>query len=212
MAPAGATTPGQPAAVLGTIRLVRVASDAKSAFFVREFPKQGDQPLPESKEEELYKTTMNLSQDVVKALLELQGRSGSAPTTSPQKPLVPVASGVWQDVEVTTKVGNTVHIGRKDEQRFGDSDQFLDSLNVDTYVTKAGRKGLIVRQVEAELGASYGVVAGDVLLEVNGQKVESKAQAYSIGKSQYKQGVRTFVTKWLSNGQEVERVYQARDK
>ncbi|MBL8750511.1 MAG: hypothetical protein JNK78_15210, partial [Planctomycetes bacterium] len=105
MSPAAAVAqPGQPAPVLGTIRLVRVAEDAQSAFFVREFPKQGDAPPPEPKEEQLFKTSMNLPQDVLKALHALQGRSGPVPTASAQRPLAVNPNGVWQDVEVTTKV------------------------------------------------------------------------------------------------------------
>ena len=33
-----------------------------------------------------------------------------------------------------------------------------------------------------------------------------------VVKKAYKRGVRTFTTKWLSNGQEIERVYQAPDR
>jgi hypothetical protein len=47
---------------------------------------------------------------------------------------------------------------------------------------------------------------------VNGRSVTSKGQAVNMVKKAYKRGVRTFTTKWLSNGQEVERVYQAPNK
>lgn len=212
MKPATASDGQSPPPVFGTIRLVRIAPDAQSAWFVREFPVQEGQTPPERKEEELIKTSMGLPQDVLHALLALQGRNGRTTSTATTTSAATAGPVQWQDVEQTTKINGVVNIGREDEKRFGDSDEFFESLNVDTYVTKAGRKGLIVRQVDPKLAANYGVIPGDVLLEVNGQKVDGKAQAYSIGKSQYKQGVRTFVTTWLSNGQEVERVFQARDK
>ncbi|MGK0354192.1 MAG: hypothetical protein ACJAYX_004894, partial [Planctomycetota bacterium] len=40
----------------------------------------------------------------------------------------------------------------------------------------------------------------------------SKAQAVNMVKKAYKRGVRSYSTKWLSNGQEVTRVYMAPNK
>ena len=57
-----------------------------------------------------------------------------------------------------------------------------------------------------------GVQTGDVLLKINGRKISSKAQATNMVKKDYQRGVRTFATEWLSNGQVVERVYQAPDR
>jgi hypothetical protein len=146
---------------------------------------------------------------VLQELRRLQGEAVRADTPAAAAQATAVS---WLDVQETTLVGKVRHVGRNDEKRFRDSDDFLEQLNVDTYVSKSGRRGLIVRSVDSQLASSFGVAAGDVLLEVNGQKVESKAQAFSLGKAQYKRGVRTFVTKWLSGGQEVERIYQAPDK
>ena len=53
---------------------------------------------------------------------------------------------------------------------------------------------------------------GEVLIEINSRKVESKAQAVSLVKADYNRGVRTFTTKWWANGQVVDRTYQAPDK
>ncbi len=195
------------------IRLVRVAADAQSAFFVRELPppKEGE-PAPEPQEEELLKTTMNLSQDVLQELRRLQGREGermggaSGPVAARADP--------WREVEETTRFGNQFHIGRKDERRFRENaDEFFNNVYGDTYVSsKSDLRGLSVRSVQPELATRFGVATGDVLLEINSRKVESKAQAISQVKKDYNRGVRTFTTKWLSNGQVVERVYQAPDQ
>jgi len=199
---------------VGTIRLVRVADDAQSAYFVRELPpKEGEAPV-EPKEERLIKTSMGLSQDVLEALLSLQGRDPKAVTT-PVTPAVSVnlAGAGWIDSEETMRVGNRFNIGRQDERAFSeDTDRFLSQLNVDTYVGKQTKTtGLIVRGVDPQL-AKFGVQVGDVLLEVNGRKVESKGAAVSLVKGDYKRGVRTFQSKWLVNGQVVDRVYSARDR
>lgn len=203
--------PGKGPAVLGTIRLVRVAPDAQSAVFAREVPASEPGKPPTTREDVLWKAEMNLSQEMLAELRRLQGKSDT-PARDPAAAQVPTAAQPWVDVEETTLVGRVRHIGRKDQKRFADSDEWMEQVNFDTYISSRGRRGLIVRSVDSKLAASFGVAAGDVLIEVNGQKVESKAQAVSVGKAQYKRGVRTFVTKWLSNGQEVERTYQAPEK
>lgn len=196
---------------LARIRLVRVSEDAQSAFFVRELPPpKAGEPAPEQKEEELIKTAADLSQDILKELRILQGRTGPvARNTAPAA----VPATTWLEVEETTRRGNTWDIGRKDELRFRDqSDDFLEKLNVDPYVSRSGTRGLIVKGVDQKLASSFGVAPGEVLIEINGRKVESKAQAVSLVKGDYNRGVRTFATKWMSNGQVVDRTYQAPDK
>lgn len=200
-------------ATLGRIRLVRVAENAQSAWFVRELPpaKAGD-PAPEPKEEELLKTSAGLSQDVLRALRELQGRPTSARPVA-DRTEAPIRSGSWREVEETTREGNTFHIGRNDEQRIRAGEDVFEQFSLDTYSSRSGNvTGLIVRNVDPQLAARFGVAAGEVLIEVNGKKVESKAQAIQTGKKDYQRGVRTFVTKWMVNGQVVERTYQAPDK
>jgi hypothetical protein len=197
---------------LGTIRLVRVAPDAESAWFVREMPPGAAGAAAEPKEEELIRTTGELSQDVLRELRALRGdRRPVRPSTE-----TPAAGDTkWVDTEETVLVGSVRHIGRKDAERFRDgADDLLDSLNVDNYVsTKSnGVRGLIVKGVDPKLAASFGVGVGEVLLEINGRKVESKAQAVSQVKGDYKRGVRTFATKWLVNGEVVDRTIQAPDK
>ncbi|MCB9877405.1 MAG: hypothetical protein H6835_07365 [Planctomycetes bacterium] len=194
------------------IRLVRVAPDAQSAFFVRDVapPTDGSTP-PEPEEEELLKTTMNLSQDVLVELRRLQGRETPRASTNASTANDNLA---WKDVEETTRFGNQFHIGRKDEERFRQgADDFLGGVYLDTYTSRhSSTRGLQVRQVDSKIAQSYGVVQGDVLLEINNRKVESKAQATNQVTRDYDRGVRTFTTKWLSNGQVVERVYQAPDR
>lgn len=194
------------------IRLVRVAADAQSAFFVRTPPPPNPGEAPkEPQEEELLKTSLSLSQDVLREIRRLQGKSDAPVATAPN---APKASNKWMDVEETTLVGNTVNIGRKDEKRFREnSDEFLTQLNLDTYVSKSSNlKGLQVRNVDRQLAQQFGIQETDVLVEINGRPVQTKAQAMQLGKADYQRGVRTFNTKWWSNGQMVERVYQAPDK
>lgn len=203
---------------LGAIRLVRVAPDAQSAFFSRVPPARDGQPAAAPKEEELIKTIADLSQDILRELRVLQGRDkavagGGAGGDKPKMTLVDDGPPKWTDVEETTREGNRFNIGRKDEQRWrDDQDKVMEQVTADTYVSRSGVRGLIVKAVDEQLSNNFGVVAGDVLLEVNGRKVESKAQTVAFVKDDYKRGVRTFVSKWMSNGQVVERSYTVRDR
>jgi hypothetical protein len=201
--------------VLGNIRLVRVAPDAQSAFFVRELPPpRAGEPAPEPKEEELIKTAMNLDQGVLSELRKLQGRApvASGPTNN-RAPAAASGSG-WTETEETRRIGDAFHIGRADERAFAeDPDRIFEKVTFDAYQSspssKSNVRGLVVRNVDNKLAQQFGVAAGDVLIEVNGRKVESQAQALQQGKTDYRRGVRTFVSKWMSNGQVVERTYQA---
>ncbi len=196
------------------IRLVRVDPTAQSAYFVREAlePKAGV-AAPEPKEEQLLKSAMGLPQDMVRELHRLQGRalgvaSGGTQTAAPQSGMT------WRETEETALIDNVRHIGRREEQRFRDNpNELWDKINVDTYVSKSSNtRGLEVRNVDAQVASKFGVVQGDVLIEVNGKSVQTKAQAVQFGEGEYKKGVRTFVTKWISAGQVVERIYQASDR
>jgi len=195
----------------GHIKLVRVAPDAQSAFFVRTPPPPAEgETAPEPKEEELLKTTADIPQEVLLALRKLQGREGERTARSDNSS---ADANKWREVEDTTRFGNQFHIGRKDEKRFRTSGDFFNNVYVDTYVSKTtSLRGVSVRSVEPKLAQTYGIQTGDVLLEVNNRKISSKAQATNMVKKDYQRGVRTFSTKWLSNGQVVERVYQAPDR
>jgi hypothetical protein len=195
------------------IKLVRVAPDAQSAFFVRDVPAQEGQPAVEPKEEELLKTTAEIPQDVLIALRKLQGRGGIAAGGRDDRPLESEAPKQWRDVEETTRFGDQFHIGRSDERRFRSSGDIFNDVYVDTYVSKTSKlRGVSVRSVEPKLADSYGIQTGDVLLKVNNRPITSKAQATNMVKKDYQRGVRTFATEWLSNGQVVQRVYQAPDR
>jgi hypothetical protein len=197
----------------GDIKLVRVSPDAQAAYFVRSQPAEAGKDPVEPQEEELIKTAMNLSQDVLRELRRLQGRSDS-PTAA--RTTAPAPTNSWVEVEETMRSGNTFNVGRKDEKALREnSDELLERFNFDVWKSSSasGRRGLIVRDIgDAKLASKFGIVQGDVLLEVNGHPVSNKAAAIQFGKGEYKKGVRTFVTKWYSNGAEVERVYQAPDK
>jgi hypothetical protein len=197
------------------IKLVRVDSSAQVAYFVRTPPPPKDgEAAQEPKEEELLKTSMNLSQDLLRELHRLNGQPAAG--GSGQAVAAPVASSnTWQEVDDTTLINNVRHIGRRDEERIRDNpDQFFEKVNFDTYVSKVGSmRGLQVRNIDAKVASQLGVSQGDVLLEVNNRPVQTQAQAMQFGKTEYKKGVRTFVTKWLSSGgQIVERTYQAPDR
>ena len=192
------------------IRLVRVDASAESAYFVRAVPQKEGEPEAAPKEEELLKTSAEIPQDVLLALRRLQGREGETKSTDKQLVANP---NEWREVENTTRYGNEFHIGRKDETSFRDPDDFFSSVHVDTYVSKSSSmRGLSVRNIKSDVAQKFGVQTGDVLLEVNSSKVSSKAQAVNMVKKDYQRGVRTFSTKWLSNGQVVDRVYLAPNK
>lgn len=202
------------------IELVRVDPSAESAYFKRPQPKgngdksaeggaEGDDAA-KSKGEQLFKTTTDISQDVMRAIRQLQGREGEGDKGGAKKPS---GQSRWRDVETTTRFGNEFHIGRKDERSFRNTDDFFANVYVDTYVSKTtDRRGLSVRNIKPAIAQAYGVQTGDVLISVNNRKVSSKAQAVNMVKGDYKRGVRSFTTEWLSNGQKVTRVYQAPTK
>jgi hypothetical protein len=191
------------------IRLVGVSADAQVAYFVRGTPEPGKEP---PKEEDLYKTAMNLPQDVLAEVRRLQGRPVEPRSAGPTASAAP---GTWTDVEDTTEIRGVRHIGRKDAKLFNENpDEVLGRVSVDVWRSSqsSGRRGLIVLGVEPQMASRFGVQANDVLLEINGRPVSNKAEAINFGKKEYQKGVRTFVTKWYSNGAEVERVYQAPDR
>jgi len=195
------------------IKLVGVSPNAQVAYFVRDLPPlKGDEALPEPEEESLLKTNMHVSAELLEELKRLQGR---APTKAADAgPAVEAANPVvWIDVPETTVVNGVRQISKKDEERFRNPDELLSQIHFDTYVSSSGKvTGLIVRNVDAKVAATFGVAAGEVLLEINGRPVRSRMQAMEIGKNDYKRGVRTFITKWMANGAVIERTFQAPDR
>ena len=199
------------------IKLVRVDPSAQLAYFVREALPSDENPDPatakEPEEEPLYKSTASLSQEVLAELHRLYGERGG-PQREPQN-TARQTQNTWIETEQTQLVNGVRHVGRQDEKAFSNENDFFEKVYFDTYSSKvpgSSLRGLQVTNVDPQLAASYGVVRGDVLLSVNGRSVKTKAQAVQFGKKEYKKGVRQFVTTWLSQGQEVERIYQLPDK
>ena len=58
----------------------------------------------------------------------------------------------------------------------------------------------------------FGVAKDDVILSINGEAVQSKADALNLGRRQYDRGTRPFVVRYLSGGQVVDRTYQTSDR
>ncbi|MCA8977288.1 MAG: hypothetical protein KDC98_21380 [Planctomycetes bacterium] len=195
------------------IRLVRVSPLGQSAFFIRE-PRKGEaptEPVEEPQEEEFFKDTANLGQEMQRALNALAGKSGERVAEAP----IPAKDDKWIDVPETGLVNGRVHGSRQDQTRFESEDDFLQKVYFDTYTSSvSSRRGLIVRNIDPALASRFGVNEQDVLLTVNNHPVKTKAEAIQFGKREYKKGVRTYVTTWLSgtSGLEVERIYQLPEK
>lgn len=193
------------------IKLVRVAPDGRSAFFVRTQPPPADgEAAPEVVEEELFKSTLDISQEVLKQIAEVSGRDLGrlAPADATD------AVSQWKDVQQTTEINGVFHIGSTDRDSFAkDENDFLSQINVSSYQSPLGskRRGLRVMNISPEIRGRFGVQPGDLILSVNGRPVSTKAQAISVGKRMHQRGVRRFTVRLLSNGQEIERVYQAPD-
>lgn len=195
------------------IRLVRIAADAASVFFLREDPKTKDPK--NAKEEEVFKAVAELDQEVIKFLVEgTRNQAGAGADTSKPKPAPDAVSGDsrWQDIAQTKEVtrGEWV-ISRDDDAYIRDNTQrVLEDTGLETYIGSKVR-GLRFTRVPDKL-QQFGVIAGDVILEVNNVPVDTKAEAINIGKKQYNQGVRTFRVKLLSRGRVEERTFHAPDK
>ncbi|HEX6811087.1 MAG TPA: hypothetical protein VF384_05625 [Planctomycetota bacterium] len=195
------------------IRLVGVSPEAQTAYFVRDVPppKEGE-AATQPKEEALQKTNMHISAELLEELRRLQGRKELVAAERGSGASAPNA-GVWVNVPETTVVNGVRQISKKDEERFRDPDELLTQIHVDTYVSTSGKlTGLIVRNVDTKLASTFGISAGEVLLEINGRPVRSRSHAMEIGKNDYKRGVRTFVTKWMADGAVIERTFQAPDR
>ena len=220
---AGAGTPRNEATLwppFQDIRLVRVAGDARSAYFVRgaapAVTAEGQAPeATPPAEEELFKSSMEISEDVMRAVVEIQrtdpNRSGNVRT---EKSSAPVANR-WTDVEETRLVGNQVMISRQDQTKLQESpESFLDRIQVNTYVSRTGSgvRGLRVMNIAPEISSRIGVQSNDLILSLNGEPVSTKADAIAVGRRQYNRGVRTFVLRLLSDGREVDRIIEAPDR
>lgn len=194
------------------IKLVAVSNDAEIATFSRKVPgaKPGDPPA--ERQDQLVRTVMGIGQDAMRAIINARGGGSAAGKGVTQNQ--PAAGQKWVETEETKKIDNTWHIGTNDVKQYQESrDTLLESVNLEAYSSPFGDlRGVRVANIDSGLSQRYGVQAGDVLLDVNGEKVRSRADALQVGQQQYNRGVRTFDVHFLSNGQVVTRTYQAPDR
>lgn len=201
------------------IRLARVSSDARSAFFIRIAPPaKAGEPAEVPTEVEVFKRSIEMTNEDAAALAKVL-RSGSPDrlNSGNVKAVAAAAGGIWTDDPSgeTKKIDGRFNIGRKDETLFRENPEVLmERVNAETYVSKTGGnlRGVVLKNVDPTLASRFGVQAGEVIIAVNGERVETKADAVATGKRQYNRGTRSFVVKFLSNGQELERIYQTPDR
>ena len=193
------------------IKLVRVAEDARSAFFLRSgvAAAEGGEPLPE----EVFKNEMSLAPELVRKLIEDQ--RGARAVTARDTPR-PQATSSWRDVAETQQVSpGKFIVSRGDDQLIREDPQkLLDQVTIRPYTSKTGnrsRDGVQLLNVAPELGRRFGVRSGDVILEVNGIPVKSRSQAIDVGTKQYKRGEREFRVRIMTMGRIEERTYTAPD-
>jgi hypothetical protein len=191
------------------IKLVRVDPDSRYAVFVRvpPPPKAGEKPV-EPAEEQLFQTSVPMSQEMAKAMYEIL-RQPDPTQKKNDKPAV-VESGQWIDTNdgTTQKINGAYQVGRKDRDMFGGDAKFFEqNVNAESYVSKSVR-GLMIKNVNSQIASRFGISAGEVVIAVNGESVETRADAMATGKRQYDRGTRTFVVTFLSNGQRIDRSYQ----
>jgi hypothetical protein len=194
------------------IRLVKVAPDALSATFERTLPpaKEGEPPPPPEREE-VFKGSDYLSPEVQKTLTEVHRENADRRAAAQAAaPAAPVASASrWVEVEETRKIDNAFQVARKEN-----ADELMGQVHADTYTSRTGgsTKGVVIRNISAAVSARFGVLQNDVVLAINGEAVSTRSEAIAVGKRQYERGQRTFVVRFLSNGQEIERTYQLPDR
>ncbi len=182
------------------LRLVSIADDAQSAFFLREDPKR---ERAEWKREEIFKNELELDAEVIKTLRgeQRRARGEAAGTAAGGQQSQPPEVSEWRDLQQTGEVApGHVHISRRDHDYVRDNVEkvFNEEVGVSTYKARVGNyEGLKIDRVSSRL-ASFGFQPGDVVLSVNGEKVKSKSQAYSAGKRQYEGGTRVFVVQVLN--------------
>jgi hypothetical protein len=190
----------------GDVTLVEVGPHADQAWFVRTPPDDAGQRMQLS----MSTTPMRAK---TRAQLDRMRQYGVVDGGAP--PDAPHILAAWAEVDETTRIDGTFHIGRNDVASLDDDSSrghFLERVNLDPWQSRVDSsvRGVQVRTVDPQLGQSYGVQAGDVLKSINDYPVRNKADVLTALRRQYNLGTRTFHTRWLSaTGQEVERIYQA---
>jgi hypothetical protein len=184
------------------VTLVAVSPDAETATFRRRVPgcKPGDPAV--ERVDHLAKNFIE-HRDVAAEFLWV--RTGWQTTGHPASKIK------WVDTEETVKVDDVWHIGTKDSKHYQDDrDALLEGVHLEAYRSSigSGLSGVSVANIEPNLSQRYGVQPGDVLLDINGEKVHGRADALQVGHQQYNRGVRTFDAHFLANGQVITRTYQ----
>lgn len=193
------------------IRLVEVKEDASAAVFRIETP---GKPEKEWRTEEVLRNELELPEDYLRELYAGRTKGAkSAGRPRREEKAGPAPKSAWKPVEVTTIEDDRVYVGSKDYEYLRENMQRVlqEDVGIRAYQGRKGLRGLQVTRVPPKL-ARFGIAPGDVILEVNGVPVRTKAQAIQTGKKQYRRGVRTFRVKILSRGVVQERTYYAPDK
>ena len=194
------------------IKLVRVDESCGYGVFARSDPSD---PEKTGEDEKIYKEELQagLNQKVLAALDRLSGGEKATVERRPTRPAqpVPVAAntGIWRGGDTTRRFDNgEVHLGKDLARQFGsEPDRILSQAGLRSYRSGSVR-GVQVTRVPPQL-TGVGLQADDVILELNGQKVSSESQAYSVGKRLYQGGERVFKAKILSNGRVREETFLA---
>jgi len=189
------------------IKLLRVQADGQAVFFTRTVPGQAE-PM----EEKMIPSELGLSQEVLAVLAKDAGSRTSSGRSTGREP-AQGASSDWIDVPETRAVSpGQWHISKADDRYLRDNAQtvFNEEFSARSYTSRSGSvRGVQVTRISPRL-ERFGVQSGDVVLELNGVKVSTKAQALREGRRMYKQGVRTFRAKILTGlGRIEERTYHA---
>ena len=193
------------------VKLVRVAEDAESAFFMRTGVKTPEGEEPEAEEE--FKNELDLDPELVAQLV----RDRRQPERSTSVTSRPAPTSSWVDVEVTRQTSpGRYSLSRSDDRLIREDPQkLLDQVTIRPYRSTAGdrsRDGIMLQSVDPQLGARFGVRTGDVIIAVNGVPVRTRSKAIEVGTRLYKQGERRFVVRIMSMGRIEERVYAAPER
>lgn len=88
----------------------------------------------------------------------------------------------------------------------------IDSVELQPWASRTTEsRGLAVRPLDQDMRSVFGVMAGDVLLSINGTQLTAKDDYVQFVKQQHASGVRQFVTQWLSSGRPVQRTIKLAD-
>jgi hypothetical protein len=197
------------------ITLARVDESGTSVYFRRAAP-GGEGPVGEA-EERVFRNELGLTKEIMEALAD-GGITISGPLARPVREVEETESAMapsgtqWMDVPETKQIQGEWHISKQDHDMLSQDAQtvFNQDIGLQSYTSKEGGvRGIQVTHVSPRL-ERFGVQSGDVLIELNGVPVDSKAKALKVGKEQYKTGVREFRAKVLTRyGNMEERVYHA---